>query len=106
MSKDNHLVAIECGPGWGFLVAPIVQRANEIDATISQIKEKFGMLRVYLSSHVDDDELCDMIDKAEMDSATTCEMCGKPGVNMTNGGWLKTLCKEHATDLGYRRKAA
>ncbi len=106
MSKDNHLVALECGPGWSSLIDPIVRRANEIDATISQVKEKFGMLRVYLGpSHVDDDELCDMIDKAEMDSATRCEMCGAIAHMLVKGGWYKVLCKEHAIELGYRSKA-
>jgi hypothetical protein len=107
MSNDNHKLARECGPGWNDLIGPIVIRADETGATIVQIKEKFGMLRIYLGpGDVDCDELLDMIDKAEMESATTCEMCGKPGVTMatgSNGHWLKTLCKEHGTELGYRR---
>jgi hypothetical protein len=104
MSNDNHLVSIECGPGWKTLIDPIVTRANEIGATITQIKEKFGCLRIYFDpGQADTDKLEDMIDKAELESATTCEMCGKPGVTMTSGHWLKTVCKEHATELGYRR---
>lgn len=106
MSNDNGRVSRECGNGWSALIDPIVKRADETSATIMQIKEKFAQLRIYLGpSAVDDDELCDMIDAAEQASATICEMCGKAGLRHTTGSWLKTLCKEHATELGYRRTA-
>ncbi len=103
---DNSQVFHECGAGWRDLIAPIVKRADEIGATIGQIKEKYGLLCIHLDpSYVDCDELEEMIDKAEMDSATVCEMCGKPGHTLVRAHWYKTLCKEHAIDLGYKEKA-
>jgi len=106
MSNDNHQVFRENGPGWSALIDPIVTHANEIGVTITQIKEKFGCLRVYFDpGQADTDKLEDMIDKAELESATTCEMCGRAGLRMSKGGWMKTLCKEHAIELDYRRTA-
>jgi len=106
VATDNDQVSRECGNGWKELIDPIVTRANEIGATIMQIKEKFGMLRIYFDpGHTDCDELEDMVDKSELDSATRCEMCGLPSHMMVKGGWYKTLCKEHAIDLGYKGKA-
>lgn len=106
MATDNDKLFRQNGPGWDALIDPIVKRANEIGATIGQIKEKYGCLRVYLDPcYVDCDELEEMIDKAEADSATTCEMCGKIGHTMVKAHWWKTLCKEHAIDLDYRSKA-
>lgn len=105
MSKDNHLVYRECGAGWDPLLHPIVQKANELDATIVQIKEKFGRLRVYFDpGQADTDALEEMIDQAELESGKTCELCGKPGKGMISGGsWHKTLCAEHGIELGYKQ---
>lgn len=58
-----------------------------------QIKEKFGVLRVYLD-HADE-RIVALTDTAETLSKTTCEECGAPG-QLRSGGWLKTLCDEHA----------
>lgn len=103
---DNDQVFHECGPGWKSLIDPIVTRANDMGATITQIKEKFGLLRIYFDpGHADCDELEDMVDQAELDSATRCEMCGEPAHMMLKAGWRKTLCKIHAIDLGYKEKA-
>lgn len=55
----------------------------------SQIKEKFGTLRFYMTSETD--EMSAIIDKLESQSSKTCEECGKPG--KTRGrGWLYTRC--------------
>lgn len=55
----------------------------------TQIKEKFGTLRVYYSGG---DEFCEgIIAMAESMSAVTCEDCGVPG-KVRDGGWIRTLC--------------
>lgn len=106
MATDNDKVYRENGAGWNDLIEPIMKRANELGATVTQVKEKLGMLRIYFSpGQADCSDLEEMIEQAEIDSATRCEMCGQPGITMTTGSWLKTLCKEHSTELGYRRKA-
>ena len=61
--------------------------------TLDQVKEKFGTLRFYYSGG--DDEINGMVRMAESMSAVTCEECGNPGKTV-GGGWLTTLCKEHA----------
>jgi hypothetical protein len=105
MSKDNTQIFREHGDGWEALLAPILEEADRVDATIMQAKEKFGRLRVYFDPGAGDtDKLEDLIDQAEKDSSTVCELCGRPGVLMDKGHWLKTLCPTHALDLGYKTK--
>lgn len=59
-----------------------------------QVKEKFGTLRFYYYGSHEFDALVEM---AEELSATTCEECGAFG-SIRDGGWLRTLCDEHAKD--------
>lgn len=63
--------------------------------TVSQIKEKFGGLRFYYDGG--DSKIDGMVRMAESWAANTCETCGKPG-KIRKGGWLKTLCDQHAKD--------
>ena len=64
---------------------------------VSQVKEKFGTLRFYYSGG--DDYISGLVSMAESMSAATCEECGKPG-RTNSGGWLRTLCEEHAKERG------
>ncbi len=80
------------GPGWVPLLRELFEglRAEGHDlGSISQIKEKFGTLRVYLSGI--SDEADELIAKAEAKSAVTCEECGEPGTLRTKG-WWRTRC--------------
>ena len=65
--------------------------------TLDQVKEKFGTLRFYYSGG--DDVIDGMVRMAEAMSGTTCEECGSPG-QRRGGGWVTTLCKEHAEARG------
>jgi len=56
----------------------------------SQVKEKFGTLRFYMTSETDAME--EAIRVAEEKSAVTCEVCGGPGNRDRDAGWIKTLC--------------
>ena len=56
---------------------------------ISQIKEKFGALRIY-----DCDE--DIYEKAHEESWNTCEMCGSKENLGSTMGWIKRLCEKCA----------
>lgn len=60
-----------------------------------QVKEKFGTLRFYY--HGGDSKVDGMVRMAESMSAVSCETCGSPG-KLRSGGWLQTLCDEHAGD--------
>lgn len=58
-----------------------------------QVKEKFGSLRFYVDGG---DKYTDgIISMAEAMSYVICEICGSPGKTY-GGGWMRTLCKEHA----------
>jgi hypothetical protein len=58
----------------------------------TQVKEKFGTLRFYYSGG--DDVVSGIERMAESMSAVTCETCGAPGTQNTQG-WIKTLCESH-----------
>lgn len=64
----------------------------------TQVKEKFGGLRFYYNGG--DDYIRGVVDMAEEMSYVTCEECGAPG-KLRKGGWVRTLCDEHAEELGY-----
>lgn len=55
----------------------------------SQVKEKFGGLRFYMTCGTG--EIFDLIDGAEALSYETCEECGSPGESRDTG-WIRTLC--------------
>jgi hypothetical protein len=89
----------ECGDGWYDLLRStcitlswhLKTMPDELRDQIffQQIKEKFGLLRLYLS------ETTPFIDgvvaMAEEHSSSVCEECGYPGKERP-GGWIKTLC--------------
>jgi hypothetical protein len=64
---------------------------------VTQVKEKFGTLRFYYNGG--DDIIDGMVRMAEGMSGCTCEECGKPG-GRRSGGWIVTLCDEHAEARG------
>jgi hypothetical protein len=82
----------DCPKGWKALVEPLIKKCEEKGLVILQIKEKFGGLRFYCEV---DDEMSELVHKAEQDSYKICEVCGNPGV-LRSGGWIQTLCDEHA----------
>lgn len=55
----------------------------------TQIKEKYGTLRFYLSSGTD--KMYAIADAAERESAKVCEKCGKPG-KLRGVEWVYTRC--------------
>jgi len=98
---------LECGSGWFKLIDRLLYDIDKVGketgktVTVSQIKEKFGGLRIYLSKR--DKEIQDLIDVAEEISFHTCEQCGKYG-KLRFGDIMKTLCDEHAKEWGFETK--
>lgn len=68
---------------------------------VGQIKEKFGGLRFYYDGG--DDGIQGMVRMAEAWADHTCETCGNAGKSRS-GGWIKTLCDEHAAEREARYK--
>lgn len=81
------------GNGWFDLIYNLCKDISMIapETKIAQVKEKFGGLRFYIYSGTD--EVYKLIDKAEKESFTFCERCGKKG-RLRGGSWLKTLCDD------------
>lgn len=83
-------------PEWEF-VRSIEELELEVTAAleelpaITQVKEKFGTLRVYVSNSTP--TVSSYIDFAEEMSQHMCESCGKPGKSRP-GYWIKVLCNE------------
>ncbi len=88
------------GAGWHNLVSNLIGDLFALgwDGHLNQIKEKFGGLRFYIG--IASDEVHERISLAEKESYHTCDMCGKPG-KRRSGGWVRTLCDEHAQGRDY-----
>lgn len=96
----------ECGDGWfDILLRASIELETEIrsypkevrdDIVALQVKEKYGTLRFYLSYY--SEELDEIIQRVESQSACTCETCGKPG-KVRGSFWLYTACDEHVRDV-------
>lgn len=77
----------------------IKQSEEDLDFRFTQIKEKFGTLRVY--THGADDYIEGAIRMAEEMSARTCEVTGRHGEMCRKGHWYRTLSREQAAADGY-----
>lgn len=90
---------IAVGRGWLNLVE---ETLDQIDASllpeevevlqVSDIKEKYGVLRIYVDNAPDAVEA--IIEVAERRSATTCDRCGDYG-RVGGRGWLACRCGRH-----------
>jgi len=90
------------GPGWAKLVEECwyVCKNSKSPITIMQVKEKFGTLRFYVGYA--SEEILDLINKYEDESAFICEQCGNKGYTTKLKGWLRTLCDTcRIKELGY-----
>ncbi len=101
---QNVRCGVDVGDGW----VPIVERLGEQLAdlggvTVTQVKEKFGGLRVYHESS-DYDTAEALIRTAEEECARTCENCGAAG-SRRGGGWILTLCDGCHESRQERRRA-
>lgn len=100
----------EYNDGWDELVNTLVVKLRELDPNLEilQIKEKFGGLRAYISTHSEDPEVIskfnDLINEAEEKSYAICESCGKEGRSTSLNGWYRTLCKQDEERIIAERK--
>ena len=82
---------LEIGEGWVPLVHKLYDDLVSIgwDTKLHQVKEKFGGLRFYIG--YGNDEMFDLIRKAENESMKICELCGMPG-DIKGKYWLECRC--------------
>lgn len=88
-----------CGIGWYDLIDEMSETLEEEIKKLSpemqeaccasQVKEKWGGLRVYLTNGTD--RMYDIIEEAEFKSASICELCGSYG-ELRRGGWITCMC--------------
>jgi hypothetical protein len=109
MTETAMCWGFSCGDGWFNILDKLMGNIqHHIDwknkngevvtqVTLDQVKEKFGTLRFYYTGG--DDYISGLVSMAESISSVTCEECGKPG-KQVGGGWITTLCKEHAEARG------
>lgn len=85
--------------GWRSITKPLQQFIEQNGATVLQIKEKFGGLRVYVNCKDVDEDAQNMISGAirfaEFVTSTMCVRCGKAGKSMNKNGWMTVLCDDH-----------
>ncbi|WP_116654006.1 hypothetical protein [Pelagibacterium sediminicola] len=87
-----------CSLGWYDLLQATFQileeRWPDREWQTTDIKEKFGGLRIYWAGDYPYAEDV-FLDAAELLSEHICEECGAPGESRA-GGWIRTLCDQHA----------
>jgi len=88
----QRMASFGCGEGWRGLVDRLVQKAFDENFCILQVKEKFGLLRIYVTLYTE--ELSAFIQDLENESSKICEECGSTDGVTTMGDWLKTYCKK------------
>ena len=106
----------DVGPGWRPLLHELHAQLAGFRYEALQVKEKWGILRVYISVDGEEHAAFDitipgagtltgrgkgsdtwdramvLVLAAEGKSRVICEDCGEPGVLRTDRSWLRTLC--------------
>lgn len=108
MQKYSHIrrnhsfkqFGFEVGSGWCDIIEPVIalidsyNKANPDDMIIiEQVKEKWGLPRIYLNFYTKDIEHA--IGYCEMLAETTCMQCGDPGDLRSKNSWLSVKCELH-----------
>lgn len=94
------IFGFECNDGWGDLIQAtlwlVQQRAkmSPLDVKVTQVKEKFGQLRIYHRGG--DESIGAAFEIVELVSGCVCEICGMPGGLISIDGWLQTRCGHHS----------
>jgi len=86
---------MECGDGWYDLIDETCLKIQKVlkgrELRFTQVKEKFGGLRIYTYPYIEKVE--EIIWKAEEESLRTCENCGSKETAKVRGeGWVYTRC--------------
>jgi hypothetical protein len=84
----------EVKSGWYPLIKDLITDLINLgwNKEITQVKEKFGTLRLYINEGTDD--IHRRIANAENESNIICEVTGQPGKLRNDLPWWKTLCDE------------
>lgn len=88
--------------GWLPLLEELDRKISEInpDYVLDQIKEKFGVLTVYVSHDFVNEtqeqyfQIEKLIAETRQKSSEICDVCGNSG-SLQKGSWWRTLCDKH-----------
>ena len=98
MSQSCMHFGVCIGDGWYPILYKLSEELSDIvirkqldpqEYSFAQIKEKFGLLRIYMSKQ--DGDMSAAVLRAEEASAKLCEDCGEIGW-MHQEGWMRTSC--------------
>lgn len=98
---QRGVFCFECHDGWFALLGLCIFKIGEVckreklEVFVTQVKEKFGTLRFYMSGETD--EISKIIAEAERLSYNRCEICGQLGT-LNNGPWFEIRCPEHKAE--------
>lgn len=93
----------ECLDGWQWIILDMLREIDdyyfnlnrECDVLILQVKEKWGMVRIYFTCDDEDfEDVNNIATKYEQLSKSTCELCGEEGRAINMGGWIVVRCEE------------
>ncbi len=87
-----------CPPGWRRIVDALGTQLTSLRVDVGQVKEKFGDLRVYLSSiPANSAKTAErLIWMAEDLASVTCQECGQsPATKETIDGRVMRVCRDH-----------
>lgn len=95
---ERFRCGFECGAGWTDLITAVGEVLDLWGAWVdfTQVKEKFGGLRMYFYGVDEGGRADELVDAAEELSYALCESCGKPAKVRDRGGYIFTACDEHA----------
>ena len=104
----------QCNDGWFKIIDEACKKLSKFSEYIylSQIKEKFGELRIYYDYRTDvsqrekktiQDALVEITTEASNQSLKQCEICGEKAnfCVRLDGKLFKTLCSKHQSDMNY-----
>lgn len=95
-------ISISCGEGWYWLIDNLCEQiywhienkinyeSEKLDVTITNIKEKFGILVIFIDGA--DDTIWNYIKFATNLSTKICEECGSTKYMGKTSGWIRHLC--------------
>jgi hypothetical protein len=89
----------ECGAGW----SSVLDRAlGDLRRSVPHVrlrvaKEKLGTLRLIMDNKLDADAFV-ITQRAEEESARTCEVCGEPGMVISTDCPVRTRCERHEAE--------
>jgi len=95
------------GLGWHGLVDQFYKDMDAlgVEYQVDQIKEKFGCLRIYITTTgVDFKTAYSIVQEVEEASSKICENCGSPGTIRDDMSWILTLCDDCYQKVKYSKE--